>query len=278
MLGVPQAVLITSAFAMVAPVLQAVIPYRLRGMGAAYGTMYIFFIGGFLGGVLSGFLTDEIGVRGTVIVLGVPSAVIGGLLLMNGARFIRNDLSLVVEELLEEQEEYHKRHDERAWPCRRSSSPTSTSPTARCRCCSASTSRCGRVRRVALLGTNGAGKSTMLRVISGLGIPERGVVRLNGQNITYVAPEARARQLGIMQLPGGKGVFPDLTVEQNLRRQRPAAASSRREVGRAASSGVLELFPELAERRGQDGGQPLRRPAADAGARRGCCSTSPRSS
>ena len=63
----------------------------------------------FAGGLVSGFLTDAIGVRGTVIVLGVPSAIIGGLLLMNGARFIRNDLSLVVEELLEEQEEQQKR-------------------------------------------------------------------------------------------------------------------------------------------------------------------------
>src|SRR4029077_19658601 len=54
-LGGPQAVLITCAFAMVAPVLQAVVPYRLRGMGTAMSTMYIFFIGGFLGGVISGF-------------------------------------------------------------------------------------------------------------------------------------------------------------------------------------------------------------------------------
>ena len=56
----------------------------------------------------SGFLTDAIGVRGTVIFLGVPSAIIGGALLMNGARFIRNDLSLVVEELLEEQDEHRE--------------------------------------------------------------------------------------------------------------------------------------------------------------------------
>src|SRR6185436_20296645 len=67
---------------------------------------------------------------------------------------------------------------------------------------------------VALLGTNGAGKSTILRVVSGLEVPERGVVRLNGRNITYVAPEQRAR-IGIVQLPGGKGVFPDLSVHQN---------------------------------------------------------------
>src|SRR5581483_1449655 len=96
LLGIPQAVLITSAFAMVGPVLYAVVPYRLRGMGSSLTTMYIFFIGGFLGGIIAAFFTDSIGVRGTVIVLGVPSSIIGGLLLVNGARFIRNDLSLVV--------------------------------------------------------------------------------------------------------------------------------------------------------------------------------------
>src|SRR6476646_9804192 len=109
-LKVPQAVLTASAFAMVGPVLQAVVPYRLRGMGTAMSTLYIFFIGGFMGGLVSGFLTDAVGVRGTVIILGVPSAIIGGLLLMHGARFIRNDLSLVVEELLEEKEEHEKRN------------------------------------------------------------------------------------------------------------------------------------------------------------------------
>ena len=68
---------------------------------------------------------------------------------------------------------------------------------------------------LALLGTNGAGKSTILRAIAGLGTPARGVVRLNGRNITYTTPEQRAR-LGIRILLGGKGVFPAMTVNENL--------------------------------------------------------------
>ena len=106
---------------------------------------------------------------------------------------------------------------------------------------------------VALLGTNGAGKSTVLRVISGLAVPERGVVRLNGQNITYVAPEARARQLGIMELPGGKGVFPGMTVQQNLAISARLNAGSRREVDNRIAD-VLGLFPELVEHRGRMAG------------------------
>ena len=62
---------------------------------------------------------------------------------------------------------------------------------------------------LALLGTNGAGKSTILRVIAGLGTPGRGVVRHNGRSITFVSPEMRTR-LGICMLPGGKGVFNDM--------------------------------------------------------------------
>src|SRR5439155_22825080 len=68
---------------------------------------------------------------------------------------------------------------------------------------------------VALLGTNGAGKSTVLRVVSGLEVPDRGVVGLNGRNITYVAPEQRVR-LGIVRLPGAKGGFRALTLGRTL--------------------------------------------------------------
>src|SRR5262249_8845657 len=69
-LGIPQAVLTTAAFAMTAPVLQAVVPYRLRGMGTAMSTLYIFFIGGFGGGIISAFFTNAFGIRTTVIALG----------------------------------------------------------------------------------------------------------------------------------------------------------------------------------------------------------------
>jgi ABC-type branched-subunit amino acid transport system ATPase component len=86
-------------------------------------------------------------------------------------------------------------------------------------------------------------------VISGLEVPERGVTRLNGRNITFVAPEQRVRH-GIVQLPGGKGVFPSLTVMQNL------GVASRLRGGTATEISdrieeVLVLFPELAERRKQ---------------------------
>jgi ABC-type branched-subunit amino acid transport system ATPase component/predicted MFS family arabinose efflux permease len=244
-LGIPGSILTTAAFAMVGPVIYAVMPYRLRGMGNALATMYIFFIGGFLGGIVAAFFTNAIGIRGTVILLAIPTSVIGGLLLMNGARYIRNDLSLVVEELLEEQEEYRKRADDGAPPPALqlvnidfSYGPVQVLFDVGFELYKGET--------LALLGTNGAGKSTILRVISGLEIPERGVVRFKGQNITYVTPEGRAR-VGIMQLPGGKGTFPSLTIAQNL------AISTRLHTGEAEArvDRVYELFPELAARRRQ---------------------------
>jgi len=247
-LGIPQSVLITSAFAMVGPVLYAVVPYRLRGMGSSLTTMYIFFIGGFGGGIIAGFATDAIGTRGTVIALGVPTSIIGGLMLMNGARFIRNDLSLVVSELLEEQEEHHKRSTDGAPPpvLQLANIDFSYGPV---QVLFDVNFEVAKGETLALLGTNGAGKSTILRVVSGLGVPERGVVRLNGQNVTYVMPEMRAK-MGIVQLPGGKGVFPNLTVGQNLAVSARLQSTSRAEIDEKVDH-VYEMFPELVTLRKQ---------------------------
>jgi ABC-type branched-subunit amino acid transport system ATPase component len=102
---------------------------------------------------------------------------------------------------------------------------------------------------LALLGTNGAGKSTLLRVISGLGRPSRGEVVFRDRDITAVTPEARVA-LGIVQVAGGRGVFPSLSVRDNLiaggfllRRDQPEL---RRRIDE-----VLSLFPVLARRVGQ---------------------------
>src|SRR5689334_14393330 len=246
--GIPQAVLTACAFAMVTPVLQAVCPYRLRGLGTAMGVMYVVFIGGFAGGVLADFFTNELGVRGAVLILGIPTSIIGSLLLMNGARHIRHDLSLVVEELLEEQDEHRKRAQEGVLTpvLQMANTDFSYGPV---QVLFDVNFEIHQGECVALLGTNGAGKSTILRVASGLEVPERGVVRLNGRNITYVAPESRAR-MGIVQLPGGKGVFPSLTVAQNLAVSARLNGGSRSEVDQRVDE-MLALFPELDERRKQ---------------------------
>ena len=69
---------------------------------------------------------------------------------------------------------------------------------------------------VALLGTNGAGKSTTLNAISGLVEPDGGNIWFDGVAITGETPDRTAAR-GLVQAPGGRGIFPSLTVEENLR-------------------------------------------------------------
>jgi branched-chain amino acid transport system ATP-binding protein len=106
---------------------------------------------------------------------------------------------------------------------------------------------------VALLGTNGAGKSTLLRAISGVIVADRGAVIFDGRDVTYAPAEETAAR-GVVQVPGGAGVFPSLTVEENLRL---AGWLHRRDQGAvdAGRARVLELFPVL--------GRRLDDPAAD---------------
>jgi ABC-type branched-subunit amino acid transport system ATPase component len=98
---------------------------------------------------------------------------------------------------------------------------------------------------LALLGTNGAGKSTLLRAISGLVLPDRGQVRMNGRTITLTDPELRVA-MGMIQVPGGEGVFPNQTVAEHLEVwswliEDPARRKTRIEA-------ALETFPALQQR------------------------------
>jgi branched-chain amino acid transport system ATP-binding protein len=102
---------------------------------------------------------------------------------------------------------------------------------------------------VALLGGNGAGKTTILRALSGL-IPIRaGAVRFLGQTLNGLPPHAIVER-GLIQTPEGRRIFPDLTVMENL----IAGAYSRREGVAATLDEVMRLFPRLAERAKQRGG------------------------
>ena len=104
---------------------------------------------------------------------------------------------------------------------------------------------------VALLGTNGAGKSTLLRAIGGVVEADHGAVVFDGRDITHAPPDEIAR-LGIAQVPGGEGVFPNLRVEENLR---AAAWQRRRRGGATAEHGGRDAraLPALRHRAGTNG-------------------------
>ena len=106
----------------------------------------------------------------------------------------------------------------------------------------------GEGEAVGLLGANGAGKSTTLRVVSGL-------VRLSAGNVTFAGtnlatlPPYRIPELGIAHVPEGRQVFPEMTVQENLE---IGAYVPKAKAERARSLDlVFTIFPRLAERRGQ---------------------------
>src|SRR4051794_4036300 len=108
---------------------------------------------------------------------------------------------------------------------------------------------------VAVLGSNGAGKSTLLRAISGTlglqnGAVTGGSIRFADRDLAGVEPALVVR-MGIVQVPEGRRIFGDLTVEENLR----AGATTVKDRGARARARerVFELFPRLAERRTQRG-------------------------
>lgn len=105
---------------------------------------------------------------------------------------------------------------------------------------------------VALLGSNGAGKTTTLRTISGLHRPRSGTVSFGGADITR-APAHAIVAKGLSHVPEGRRIFAALTVEENLNL---GGYLSRRDHNLVAArkQRVFDLFPRLAERRGQLGG------------------------
>ncbi len=94
---------------------------------------------------------------------------------------------------------------------------------------------------VALLGPNGAGKTTLLRVASGLLRPSSGRVTVDGVDMTGATPHALCAK-GICHVPEGRGIFPSLTVRDNL------VLLSKRGTERESLERAIEVFPRLGER------------------------------
>lgn len=104
---------------------------------------------------------------------------------------------------------------------------------------------------VALVGANGVGKSTLLRTMSGLLRPAQGEIVFDGERIDH-APPHHVVELGFIQVPEGKQLFPQMTVEENLL----VGSTCPRARGERARSleQVYGLFPDLADRRRQEAG------------------------
>ena len=233
---------ISASFVASGPIIAAVSPFRIRSQAFAFLPVFIFLMGGFFGGLFVGQLSDSFGNRTAMWVVAPPAAIIGGILIIYGSRFIRRDISLAVEELIEERDELE----------RMAENPDDI-PVMQVRNLDYSYGlvqvlfdvglevRKGEV--LALLGNNGAGKSTLIRAISGLGVPDRGVVRLNGRTITYTDAERRFKE-GIVLLRGGAGIFGDLSIGDNLKTSVLSSGLSDREVDTRLAK-AIERFPAL---------------------------------
>ena len=111
----------------------------------------------------------------------------------------------------------------------------------------------GPAETVTLLGRNGVGKSTLLRTIMGLHAASDGCVIFRGENLTKLSAYERARR-GIGYVPQGCGIFPHLTVDENLRLGLAALAGRENAANSGIPDYIFELFPVLARFRSRKSG------------------------
>ena len=240
---------VVGAIVSVLPVAQAVIPpqTRAQGFGAFINTL---FIGAFVAAAPIVEFWQELERQHTTFSVFVPIlTALGAALMLYGSRFVERDMGRMVEEMREERT--------------RTDATLAGADTPLLQVHNLDFSygsvqvlfdidlEVRRSETLAVLGTNGAGKSTLLRAISGLGLPDRGAVRLDGETITYLSAEGRSKK-GIVQVRGGD-VFAALSVQDNLRVALAAHPVERRDATRRIAR-VYEVFPALAAHRNQGAG------------------------
>ena len=235
---------ISGALAIIGPgmlaALSLAIPPRARATGFAIGSLWV--IPGLAVLPLIGWIADNWSIEIGMLVM-IPMFVIGSVLLRNVANVIDADIAQVWQSAAARSEVLYDRRQgttnllllkgvEAGYDNRVVLQGIDM--------------RLDEGEIVALLGTNGAGKSTLLKSISGIVEADRGAIVLDGRDITHAPPNEIAA-LGIVQMPGGQGVFGSLTVKENLElagwtnRRDPAGVA-------AATAEVLEMFPVLADR------------------------------
>jgi branched-chain amino acid transport system ATP-binding protein len=105
---------------------------------------------------------------------------------------------------------------------------------------------------VTLVGANGAGKTTLLKSISGILKPSAGVINFEGKDVQTIAPHNRVLE-GLCQAPEGRGIFPGMTVLENLEMGKYARKDWKNELKEDLDR-IYTLFPRLKERQNQAGG------------------------
>ena len=226
--------------------LSLTIPPKVRSFGYAAASIWIL-PGLVLYGII-GALADSIGLRAAIL-LNVPIFLIGAALIASSGREIDRDIRRVWSQAAAQSNVLYERRQGRV----------------KLLLCQGVSVSYGNVQVlfdvdfevdegeiVALLGTNGAGKSTLLKAIAGIVEPSDGAIVFDGRDMTYT-PANETVGRGVTMVPGGQGVFPGLTVHENLTLAGWLHRHDKAHVA-ASTEHVLELFPILRERLDQAAG------------------------
>ena len=221
--------------------LSLAIPSRVRSVGFSIGALFV--LPGFLVLPIVGALGDAVGFRYGLLIL-VPIFAIGGLIVASAGSLIERDVRDVWTSMRTRNQMLMDRHAGRLPLLAVRELNVGYDGVA---VLADVAIEIGEGEIVALVGTNGAGKSTLLRAIGGVVEADHGAIVFDGRDITHRPPDEIAR-LGIAQVPGGEGIFPNLRVEDNLR---VAAWQGRRRGEHDADmiDEALTAFPTLASRR-----------------------------
>jgi ABC-type branched-subunit amino acid transport system ATPase component/sugar phosphate permease len=226
--------------------LSLAIPSRVRAVGFSIGALFV--LPGLLVLPVVGAIGDSVGFHYGLLML-VPVFVVGGLIVASAGSLIGRDIRNVWTSMRTRAEMLA---DRRAGKLPLLAVRDLTAGYDGVVVLDGVEVEIGEGEIVALLGTNGAGKSTLLRAIGGVVEADHGAIVFDGRDITHLPPDEIAR-LGVAQVPGGEGIFPTLTVEENLR----AAAWQGRRQGRRDAELIEEAltrFPVLASRRAERAG------------------------
>jgi ABC-type branched-subunit amino acid transport system ATPase component/sugar phosphate permease len=219
------------------------IPPRARATGFSIGSLWV--LPGLLILPIVGAIGDAWGIRGGMLLM-LPIFVIGGMIIASAGGVISEDIKQVWQTAAARSEVAYDRAQGNAKLLLIRGLNVSYGPVQVLFNVDLEIDE-GEI--VALLGTNGAGKSTLLKAISGIVEAHRGTIIFDGVEMTHTPP-AEIASRGVLQVPGGVGTFPSLTVEENLQTAGWLERSNKAELKEAIERCYV-MFPILGERRHQ---------------------------
>jgi branched-chain amino acid transport system ATP-binding protein len=226
--------------------LSLAIPPKIRSFGFAVASLWI--LPGLLLLPVVGALADEWGIR-TGLILMVPVFLVGAMVVASAGKEIEKDIKRVWTSAAAQSEVLYERRQGRAKLLLVRGVSVHYDSVQVLFDLNLEVDE-GEI--VALLGTNGAGKSTLLKTIAGIVDPSEGAIVFDGRDMSYTPPDETAGR-GVTMVPGGAGVFPTLTVRENLQLAGWLHRKDK-EHTRESTEKVLDIFPILRERMDELGG------------------------